>query len=144
MCNCNSGGTDNGEERGDRLAVSQEIAAIFDQFELADSLFQSFSENLKPCFYYSAETRILSNSNINIFIFHVNIRSSQKNFESLSDLLNTCTKYPNIICLIETRIQKSPYMNVTLSDYELLYFNSPTNAGGVAIYIFQKTSRFNQ
>ena len=40
-----------------------------------------------------------------------------------------------MLSLTETRLKVSPYIHVTLSDYELLYSNSPTNAGGVAMYI---------
>ena len=133
--NSNSGHIGNGEERGDRLAESQQTTAKFDQLQLTDSLFQSFSKNISPCLYYSVDTRILNNSKQNASIFHANIRSLQKNFDSLLDLFNTFTKYPDIICLTETRLKGSPYINVTLSDYELLYSNSPTNAGGVAIHI---------
>ena len=135
MFNSNSGRNGNGEERGDRLAESQETTANFGQLQLADSLFQRFSEKISPSLYYSVDSGILNNSEQNIIIFHANIRSLQKNFQSLLDLINTFTKYPDIICITETRLRGSPLMNVTLPNYELLYSNSPTNAGGVAMYI---------
>ena len=33
------------------------------------------------------------------------------------------------------RLKGESYMNVALEDYDLIYSNSPTNAGGVAVYI---------
>ena len=99
MFNSNSGHIGNGEERGDRLAESQQTAANFDQLQLTDSLFQPFSKNISPCLYYSIDTRILNNSEQNVSIFQANIRSLQKNFDSLLDLFNTFTIYPDIICL---------------------------------------------
>ena len=51
------------------------------------------------------------------------------------DILNTFVAYPDIICLSETRLKGGPYINVALEDYDLIYFNSTTNAGGVAVYI---------
>ena len=135
MFNSNLGRIGNGEERGDRLAESQETTANFGQLQLADSLFQCFSEKISPSLYYSVDSGLLNNSEQNIIIFHANIRSLQKNFQSLLDLINTFTKYSDIICITETRLRGSPLMNVTLPNYELLYSNSPTNAGGVAMYI---------
>ena len=58
MFESNLSKTSDGEERGDRLAKSQEITAIADQLQFTDSLFHSFSENISPCHYYSVDTKI--------------------------------------------------------------------------------------
>ena len=69
------------------------------------------------------------------FIVHINIRSLQKHYESLYEFLNSFHKTPDIICISETRLKQGPLINVNLPAFHLLHNDSPTNAGGVGIYI---------
>ena len=64
---------------------------------------------------------------------HINTKSLQHNFENLNDLLLQIKLQPNILCVSETKIKISPL--VSLPGYEFFHVDSPTNAGGVAIYI---------
>ena len=42
---------------------------------------------------------------------------------------------PDILCVSETKIKISPLINISLPGYEFFHVDSPTNAGGVVIYI---------
>ena len=97
MFDPNSGRIDNGVERGDRLVGSQANAAIFNTLALTDSIYQSFSNNITSCLYHDVDTTVLNKINENIFITHVNIRSLQKNFHTLLDILNTFVAYLDTI-----------------------------------------------
>lgn len=44
-------------------------------------------------------------------------------------------RFPQIICLSEARINQTPLINIELPNYKLLHNDSPTRAGGVAIYV---------
>ena len=67
---------------------------------------------------------------------HINIRSLNKNFDSLLEFLHLLSAVPDIICLSETKIKDE---NITvplgLTNYEFIHTDSKTNAGGVAMYI---------
>ena len=42
---------------------------------------------------------------------------------------------PKIICLSESRINQKPLINLELPNYQLDHIDSPTPAGGVAVYV---------
>ena len=92
---------------------------------------------MKPAIFFS----ISSNSN-SISIIHINIRSLQKNFDSLHEFLCSLQIRPKIICLSESRINHKPFINIELPDYKFVHIDSPTSAGGVAVYISSEL-RFN-
>ena len=74
-----------------------------------------------------------------IFIAHINSVSLQAHFDSISSLIDKLEKRPEVICFSETRLkdEKTDYqLNfVDLPSYKLVYDNSSTSAGGVAIYV---------
>ena len=75
-----------------------------------------------------------------ILIAHINSVSLQAHFDSISSLINNkMHKPPDVICFSETRLKddKIDYQAnfVDLPNYELFYDNSPTCAGGVAVYV---------
>ena len=78
--------------------------------------------------------------NINdIFIVHLNAVSLTANFDDILSFLEQL-KFPDVICISETRLRddiiNSQLNFVTIPNYNnLLYDNSPTRAGGVAIYV---------
>ena len=123
-----------GKRQVDRLIENSSATPNSDQFELTDSLFQSLSNNILSCDIHLVDFTVFNTTEQNTFLFHANIRSLQKNFDSLLDLFNIFTTYPGI-CITETRIKGTPHMNIKIPNYKLIYFNSPTNAGGVAIYV---------
>ena len=45
-------------------------------------------------------------------------------------------KYPfDVLCITETKIKNNSFLNITIPGYDFFHADSPTNAGGVAIYI---------
>ena len=76
-----------------------------------------------------------------ISMFHCNIRSLQKNLALLEDFLYSLDKRPEILAITETRLNANSVCNVDLLNYELYHTDSPTSAGGAAIYI-TKTLKF--
>ena len=74
-----------------------------------------------------------------VFVLHINARSLVKNFDEIESLILKTNTPPDVICISETRFKdkKIDWQSqlADLSEYKLAYDNSPTNAGGVAIYI---------
>ena len=70
-----------------------------------------------------------------ISMFHCNIRSLQKKLALLEDFLYSLDKRPEILAITETRLNVNSVCNVDLLNYELYHTDSPTSAGGAAIYI---------
>ena len=74
-----------------------------------------------------------------IFIVHFNAVSWVKNFDSFMSLFDQMNHSPDLICVSETKL-KDGKINwqknlVSIDGFELKYDNSPSDAGGVAIYI---------
>jgi len=72
---------------------------------------------------------------------HANVRSLQRNFEKLNDLLMLMKFMPDILCISETKIKNNPLINVSLPGYDFLHVDSLTNAGGVFIFKFSRLIR---
>ena len=72
-----------------------------------------------------------------ILMFHSNMRSLQKNLALLEDFLYSLDKRPEILAITETRLNANSVCNVDLLNCELYYTDSPTLAGGSAIYIIK-------
>ena len=70
-----------------------------------------------------------------LLVLHVNIRSLQKNFDDLYQLICQFKHSPDIICLSETRLKNQVPINVNIHGYNFVNANSPTNAGGVGMYV---------
>ena len=68
-------------------------------------------------------------------MFHLNIRSFQKHLDSLKELLHQLSTPPDVICITESKLKDGFSCSVSIPDYNFFYANSPTNAGGVAIYV---------
>jgi len=68
-------------------------------------------------------------------LLHVNIRSLNFNFNDLLELIHSITLKPDVVCVSETRIKENPVCNISIPGYEFLHVDSPTNAGGVAMYV---------
>ena len=89
----------------------------------------------------SVEEIKLLQSTINHFsIFHANIRSIQKNFSKLCELLSNICVLPDIIVLSETWMSNSSFFKPALPGYNFIYSPSVSNrSGGVAFFV--KTCR---
>ena len=70
-----------------------------------------------------------------ISMFHCNIRSLQKNLTLMEDSFYSLVKRPEILVVTETKLNVNPVCNVNLLNFELYHTDSPTLAGGAAIYI---------
>ena len=69
-----------------------------------------------------------------ISLFHCNIRSLTKNLNLLNDMLYSLDSGLDVIAITETRLNPNSISNTELLNYNLFHVDSPTLAGGVAIY----------
>ena len=98
--------------------------------------FDSLTNNIAQCVYSDSTSHVLTkNSKDNLLILHFNNRSLQKHYDTFFEFLITWHISPDIICISESRLKHNPLTNVNLPGYTLIRTNSPTNAGGVAMYI---------
>ena len=99
----------------------------------------SLTEKIRSREYYDPDKLLpIINCHINesLFIIYINIRSLNKNFDSLFEFLHLLSAVPDIICLPETKI-KDENISVPLGipNYEFIHTDSNTNVEGVAMYI---------
>ena len=104
-------------------------------------IIQVISANLKNCVY----TDFLNfDSRVDVFhslfMLHFNIRSLQKNFETFYESLQLLPTLPQIIGISETKINDTPFTNISIPNYMFLHANSTTRAGGVGLYILSSIS----
>ena len=71
--------------------------------------------------------------------FNNNIRSLQRNFDQMHELLSKLSVQSDIIALTETKLSgNSVHSNIELNGYDFLHADSETLAGGVGLYIQNK------
>ena len=70
-----------------------------------------------------------------LFLLHVNIRSLSKNLDLLYEHILTLSKFPDIIAITESKLNDKSISNVSIPNYDLFHDDSPTRAGGTAIYV---------
>ena len=75
-----------------------------------------------------------------LFALHLNAVSLVANFDEIHSLIMTKTKHsPDIVCISETRLKdekiEAQTQLVNIPEYNLVYDNSSSSAGGVAIYM---------
>ena len=76
------------------------------------------------------------NSTKDLVAVHVNMRSLIKNIDNLTELILRIPYKPDIIAISETKLNNTSILkSAELQGYSLLYQNSLSRAGGVAIYI---------
>ena len=93
-------------------------------------------ENISPCKYYDLNFQNnMLNSSQNLFLLHLNIRSLQKNYDKLCELIDQLPTKPHLIGLSETKIKHEPLLDISLPNYNFIHAASPTNAAGVGLYI---------
>ena len=106
--------------------------------------FDSLLDNIKECHYIDFPTKeFLPSTKPNqttMSIIHINIRSLNKpeNFEVLHEFLTLLPYFPDIVCVLETRLKGNPLINISLPDNNFVHSDSVTNAGGVAVYVSTK------
>ena len=90
----------------------------------------------------------ISQSPKDFIILQINTRSLIKNFGKIEELLITSKITPDIIAICETKLKTNLSFPYSLNNYNFIHVNSPTNAGGVGMfikssYLFNKTNKFN-
>ena len=69
-----------------------------------------------------------------LFVFHANVSSLNKNLGRVEDLFQKCEKMPDVLGITETRLKDDSFL-VQLTGYRFESHHSQTDAGGVGIYI---------
>ena len=69
------------------------------------------------------------------YVVHFNVRSLAKNLNAIEEFLNDMTRLPHAIAISETKLNSNSCSNITIPHYNFLRKDSPTNAGGVGLYI---------
>ena len=79
----------------------------------------------------------MGNKNISLYLFHINARSLNKNFDGHQHLLNCTKKSFDIIAISETRITKQAFLLNSLNLYNYSFEFTPleTSVGGTLLYI---------
>lgn len=87
--------------------------------------------------YYDVKNtaKILKTGNKGFSLLHCNIRSLSKNLPLLNDILLMCKEMPSVIAISETKLSEDNLSNVAIQGYKFISKHSPTNAGGVGLYI---------
>ena len=67
-------------------------------------------------------------------IFHSNARSLNKNFGKIRDIFVKCNKLPDVLAISETKLNVKSHIP-EFKGYDFERFVSPTQAGGVGIYL---------
>ena len=71
------------------------------------------------------------------FLLHFNVRSLPKNKDKVEEFFNGMSRIPDAIAISETKLNANSVTNVNIPNYTFLRKDSPTNAGGVGLYIKQ-------
>lgn len=95
------------------------------------------------CSRTMSSSNIYHNPNHEVLFIHINIRSLNKNVDKLHNLITNLVSQPDIIAITETKIKNEKLgFNVDLENYDFIHSDSPTNAGGVGLYI-KKSIKYN-
>ena len=68
----------------------------------------------------------------------MNTRSLPKNINLIEELLYSINNKPDVIAISETKLNENNENSIFLRGYNFVHVNSPTNAGGVGLFISQK------
>ena len=81
-----------------------------------------------------------------LFVLHFNIVSLVLHKDAIASMISKTKVKPDVICVSESRLQdkKIEWQEklVHIPNYKLVYDNSETNAGGVAVYINEAIKNF--
>ena len=126
------------------LRTSQAADLIDQPSELCDQIFNSMTNNVINCEYLDIydKTLDLQNDCNSMILMHLNIRSLQKNYDDLYDLVASRSFRPDVICLSESRINQ-PLKSIQLHGYNCINAKPNEQAGGTAIYVCSKL-KFSQ
>ena len=71
------------------------------------------------------------------FLLHFNVRSLSKNKDKIDEFLHDFERLPDLVAISETKLNENSIgtSNISIPNYCFLRNDSPSNAGGVGIYI---------
>ena len=97
---------------------------------------------------YITSSEINTHFNNSLIIIHVNVRSLNKNFDKLYELITEMKIKPDVIGLTETWINKTRPFTNSLPGYNFIHNNSKQSHGGVGFFIsncqtYKITSNFD-
>ena len=114
---------------------SSQVVTLNDVENHCDNLIRSFIENTITCKYRELNSKFELENKSKLFILRANIRSLQKQYESLNEIIANLDLKPDIICLSESRVKLDGLLsNLELTGYDLLLTNPRKTAGGVGVY----------
>ena len=104
-----------------------------------NSIFSDKDDVVTTEYFTTSELNIeIKNHPDNLRLIHINAVSLCKNITSINNLIDGLEKYPSLLFISETKIQddKEELQKdmIQIEGYQLILHNSPTNAGGTAIY----------
>ena len=133
------------------LRMSQATQPSDDPTELCDHVFDSLTSNIMECEFidiFDNENSFTNEIN-SLILLHLNIRTLDKYFNNLHNLIASLSFEPDVVCLSESRIDE-PFENIEIDEYNFVHVKPKTKgqAGGVAVYInvrieFRKIDCFN-
>ena len=71
----------------------------------------------------------------NFFVLHLNTRSLTKTHDKIEELLNELNFFPEIISISKTKLNPQKTININICNYDFIHNDSPTNAGGMGLYV---------
>ena len=131
-------------ELSEALCTSQAADLFHQPSQLCDQIFNSMTNNVINCEYLDMydKTLNLQNDCNSMILMHLNIRSLQKNYDDLYDLVASLSFRPHAICLSESRINQ-PLKSIQLQGYNFINAKPDKQASGNAIYVCSKL-KFSQ
>ena len=104
----------------------------------ASYTFDLLTQNTKNWNYWDLTNfAIIDPTSPKFFAIQINIQSLLKNFDDLHHFISELKLQPTLIYLSETRFKESSNMGTPkIEGYKLVHSNSITNAGVVAMYVF--------
>ena len=112
------------------------VSSLSNVCDLSNNVFSAITERIAPCKYFSTSNfSSLKLSSEDIFIFHLNSRSLNKNYDNLYELISEFPHPPDLACLSETKLKNNTHVNIQIRGYQFVHVDSASNAGGVGIYI---------
>ena len=69
------------------------------------------------------------------FLLHFNLRSLSKNKDKIDEFLHDFERLPDLVAIVETKLNANSTINISIANYCFLHNDSPSQVGGVGIYI---------
>ena len=115
------------------LRISQAAQPSDDPTELCDHVFNSLTSNIMECEYIDIfdDENSFTNEIDSLILLHLSIRTLNKYFNDLLNLIASLPFKPDVVCLSESRIDE-PFENIEIDGYNFVHVKPKTKgqAGG--------------